>query len=82
MHIKEVRCYIDDGGGFHMGSESSFRTCINQINEALQPYGLFIDESLIKEMAEVAPFLDILFCLDKNGKLLTDLIARPTDARS
>ena len=82
QHIKEVRRYIDDGGGFYIGSERSFRTWINQINEALQPYGLLIDESLIKEMGEFAPFLDILFCFDKNGKLQTDLFVKPTDARS
>ena len=55
---------------------------MNSVNEALQPYGLLIDESTIKEIDEFAPFLDILFCFDKNGQLQTDLYVKPTDARS
>ena len=65
-----------------MGSERTFKTWMNSVNAALQPYGLLIDESLIKEIDEFAPFLDILFCFDKNGKLQTDLFVKPTDARS
>ena len=37
---------------------------------------------MIKEIDEFAPFLDILFCFDKNGQLQTDLYVKPTDARS
>ena len=82
QNIKEVRRYIDDGGGFYVGSERSFRTWISLVNESLRPYGLVIDESLIMEIGEFAPFLDILFCFDKSGKLQTDLYVKPTDARS
>ena len=82
QNVKEAMRYIDDGAGFYHGSERSFKTWMNAVNGALQPYGLFIDESLIKEIDEFAPFLDILFCFDKNGQLQTDLFVKPTDARS
>ena len=82
QNVKEAMRYIDDGAGFYHGSERSFKTWMNAVNEALQPYGLFIDESLIKEIDEFAPFLDILFCFDKNGQLQTDLFVKPIDARS
>ena len=82
QNVKEVKRYIDDGAGFYAGSERSFKTWMNAVNEALAPYGLFIDESLIKDIDEFAPFLDILFCFDKNGQLQTDLFVKPTDARS
>ena len=80
--IKELKRYIDDGAGFYIGSERSFKTWLNSVNEALHPYGLLIDESVIKDIDEFAPFLDILFCFDKNGNLQTDLYVKPTDARS
>ena len=73
QNIKESKRYIDDGAGFYVGSERSFKTWMNSVNESLQPYGLLIDESLIKDIDEFAPFLDILFCFDINGNLQTDL---------
>ena len=82
QNIKESKRYIDDGAGFYIGSERSFKTWMNSVNEALQPYGLLIDEYTIKDIDEFAPFLDILFCFDKNGNLQTDLYVKPTDARS
>ena len=80
--VKEARRYIDDGAGFFTGSERNFNAWMNTVNTALQPYGLFIDESLINDIDEFAPFLDILFCFDKSGRLQTDLFVKPTDARS
>ena len=82
QNVKEAMRYIDDGAGFYVGSERSFNTWLNAVNQALQPYGLLIDESVIKEIGEFAPFLDVLFCFDKNGQLQTDLFVKPTDARS
>ena len=55
---------------------------MNKVNENLNPYGLFIDESEVKEVGEFIPFLDIQFCFDTNGQLQTDLYVKPTDARS
>ena len=81
-NIKEGKRYIDDGGGFYVGSERSFKTWINTVNNLLQPYGLYIDEFLIKNINEYAPFLDIQFCFDLDGHLKTDLFVKPTDARS
>ena len=54
--IKEAMRYIDDGGGFYLGSERSFKTWINAVNAALTPYGLLIDESVIKDIGEFANF--------------------------
>ena len=82
QNVKESKRYIDDGAGFYTGSTRSFKTWMNSVNEALHAYGLLIDESLIKDVDQFAPFLDILFCFDKNGSLQTDLYVKPTDARS
>ena len=82
INIKEVKRYIDDGAGFYTGSERSFKTWMNSVNAQLNPYGLYIDESMIKEVNEYVPFLDIQFCFDIEGNLQTDLYVKPTDARS
>ena len=68
-NIKVIKRYIDDGAGFYSGSQRSFELWMNAVNEKLQPYGLLIDESTVKEVGEYAPFLDIQFCFDSNGKL-------------
>ena len=52
------------------------------INTGLKKYGLFIDESVLKQVNEFAPFLDIQFCFDEKGNLQTDLYVKPTDKRS
>ena len=41
-----------------------------------------IDESIVKDVGEYVPFLDIQFCFNKDGDLQTDLYIKPTDARS
>ena len=81
-NVKEAKRYIDDGGGFYLGSHRSFLVWMNKVNEFLKPYGLFIDESGVKDVGEFMPFLDIQFCFDTNGQLQTDLYVKPTDARS
>jgi hypothetical protein len=55
---------------------------MNNVNMALEPYGLHIDEYVIKDINELAPFLDIQFGFDDKGTLQTDLYVKPTDARS
>ena len=82
MNIKEAKRYIDDGGGFYIGSRRSFLVWMNKVNELLNPYGLFIDEFDIKDVGRFIPFLDIQFCIDIYGQLQTDLYVKPTDARS
>ena len=52
------------------------------MNAALAPCGLVIDEYLIMDIDEFAPFLDILFCFDKIGSLQRDLYVKPTNAIS
>ena len=80
--IKEIKRYIDDGAGFYVGSQRSFMVWMKKVNEYLNPYGLFIDESDIQEVGKFVAFLDIQFCFDVNGLLQTDLYVKPTDARS
>ena len=80
--VKEAKRYIDDGGGFYVGSDRSFTNWIAKVNEALVPYGLLIDEYTIKEVGVYVPFLDVQFCFDINGDMQTDLYVKPTDARS
>ena len=65
---KETKRYIDDGAGFYTGSERSFITWMNAVNNALRPYGLYIDEYTIKDVDMFVPFLDIKFCFDSDGQ--------------
>ena len=81
-NIKETRRYIDDGAGFYVRFKRSFKTWMNSVNAALNLYGVYIDESLIKDINVYAPFLDIQFCFLRDGHLETDLFVKPTDARS
>ena len=81
-HIAFVKRYIDDGAGFFTGSQRQFASWLHNVNLALKPYGLFIDESKFEEVGVCVPFLDILFCIDLDGKLFTDLHIKPTDSRS
>ena len=81
-NVKEVKRFIDDGAGFYIGSERSFTLWMVKVNQALQPYGLYIDESMVKDVGTFVPFLDIQYCLDIDGNLQTDLYVKPTDARS
>ena len=79
---KDLRRYIDDGVGFWLGSTQAFKDWINTVNEALKPYGLYIDEFDIQDPGNFINFLDIMFCIDKYGSLQTDLYVKPTDSRS
>ena len=42
----------------------SFEVWMNQVNRNLNLFGLFIDESDIKDVGEYIPFLDIQYCFD------------------
>ena len=80
--IKHKKRYIDDGAGFFVGSHRLFKSWVNSVNLKLAPFGLFIDECVIKDNGCFIPFLDIQFCMDSEGKLQTDLYIKPTDSRS
>ena len=80
--VRELKRYIDDGGGFYVGSQRSFIVWMKKVNENLAPYGLFIDESVIQDVGIFVAFLDIQFCFDTKGHLQTDLFVKPTDSRS
>ena len=81
-HVECVKRYIDDGAGFFTGSQRQFASWINTVNRALEPYGLLIDEHNFEELGICVPFLDVLFCIDMNGMLFTDLYVKPTDSIS
>jgi len=81
-NVRQAKRYIDDGGGFYAGSQRSFNSWMKHVNEALQPYGLYIDEHMIKNTGEFVPFLDIQFGFNTEGELQTDLFVKPTDSRS
>ena len=81
-HVKHVKRYIDDGAGFFTGNERQFASWINAVNQALDLDGLCIDEYNFEELGICVPFLDVLFCMDMNGMLFTDLYVKPTDSRS
>ena len=49
--------------------------------DAHNPYGLYIDESVIKEVNGFVPLLDIQFCFDCHSKLQTNLYVKPTMLR-
>ena len=80
-NVKEAKRYIDDGAGFYSGSVRSFEVWMNQVNRNLNPFGLFLDESDIKDVSEYVPFLDIQYCFDIHRQLQTDLYVKPTDGR-
>ena len=82
VNIKESKRYIDDGAGFYIGSERSFKLWMKNVNEKLHPFGLSIDEFIIKEVGVFVPFLDIQFCFNIDRHLQTDLYIKPTDSRS
>ena len=54
----------------------SFEVWMNQVNRNLNLFGLFIDESDIKDVGEYIPFMDIQYCFDIHGQLQTDLYVR------
>ena len=80
VNIKESKRYIDDGAGFYIGSERSFKLWMKNVNEKL--FGLSIDEFIIKVVGVFVPFLDIQFCFNIDGHLQTDLYIKATDSRS
>ena len=55
MNVVEAKRYIDDGAGFYTGSERTFKTWMNNVNVALHPYGLLIDESNDSRCWEIRP---------------------------
>ena len=80
--IKSAKRYIDDGGGFFVGTARQYTEWISQINIELAKYGLNIDEHTIGDVGKFISFLDIQFCFDCDGYLQTDLYVKETDARA
>ena len=81
-YIREVRRFIDDGAGFHVGSEEDFRNWLSTVNTEIGPLGLNIDESTLKKNSNYINFLDIQYCFDENGYLQTDLFRKETDSQA
>ena len=81
-NVEHVKRYIDDGAGFYVGTSDEFKEWLASVNNAISPFGLYIDEANVEEVGSFAPFLDIMFCFNHCGILETDLYIKPTDSRS
>ena len=54
--ILDIKRYIDDGGGFQIGTEEEFQVWLAEVNRRLAPFGLHIDESCFKRNANYTIF--------------------------
>ena len=43
--VLDIKRYIDDGGGFYIGNKELLDNWLATANEAINPLGLYIDES-------------------------------------
>ena len=80
--IVDTKRFIDDGTGLYKGTPQDFSEWIVLVNQALQPYGLLIDEYQVQDTGSYVSFLDIKFTFDSDGSLQTDLFIKETDSRS
>ena len=80
--VRTSKRYIDDGAGFFNSTEHKFKKWIGKVNDALQQYGLLIDEYQYQDIGQYVAFLDIKFCFDSDGTLQTDLHVKETDSRN
>ena len=82
--IVSIKRFIDDGVGIHNLSSRQFSQWRNSLTEGVRKFGLNIKETDWK-IAECSSnpvnFLDILFWIDNDGKIQTDLYVKPTDSR-
>ena len=81
-NVKDVKRFIDDGGGFYFGSEEEFMVWLDVVNREIASYGLHIDEWSFRGNSIYINLLDINYCFDENGKLQTDLYVKETDSRA
>ena len=81
-HIKSVKRYIDDGSGVFSGTKRQFGEFISKVNDRISCHGLNIDEHCIADPCEFVAFLDVQFCFNGDGNLMTDLYVKETDSRS
>ena len=80
--ILDIKRYIDDGGGFQIGTEEEFQVWLAEVNRIFAPFGFHIDESCFKRNANYNNLLDIRYCFDEIGSLQTDLYTKETDSRA
>ena len=80
--ILDIKRFIDDGGGLHLGNEEEFKEWLRKVNSLLRPFGLNIDESNYQTTSNFINLLDILYCFDENGILQTDLYRKETDSQA
>ena len=80
--IVDTKRFIDDGTGLYKGTHQDFSEWIVLVNQALQPYGLLIDEYQVQDTGSYVSFLDIKFTFGSDGPLQTDLFIKETDSRS
>ena len=58
-NIPSIKRFIDDGGGFYLGSEDQFNDWLADVNRFIGPLGLHIDESSFRTNSHFINFLDI-----------------------
>ena len=83
--IVSIRRFIDDGAGIHFMSPREFSLWRKVLTDEVRKYGLNIKESewnIAEISSDSVNFLDILFWIEENGKIQTDLYIKPTDSRS
>ena len=81
-NVLDIKRFIDDGGGFHFGTEEEFNSWLAAVNESINPLGLHIDESNFQVNSNYINLLDIQYCFDNTGNLQTDLYTKETDSRA
>ena len=82
VNIQSIKRFIDDGGGFYLGTEDQFNAWLADVNQVIGLLGLHIDESSFKTNSNFINLLDIQYCFDADGKLQTDLYKKETDSTS
>ena len=80
--ILDIKRFIDDGEGLHLGNEEKFPEWLRKVNRLLRPFGLYIDESNYKTTSNFINLLDILYSFDENGILQSDLYRTETDSQA
>ena len=58
-NVKDAKRYIDDDTGLYSDSKINCELWISHFNRNLNPSGLFIDESEIKDVYEYLTFLNV-----------------------
>ena len=78
--IISIKRFIDDGVGMHQMSNREFDVWRRNLAKEVNRYGLNIkdaDWNIAESPVDSVNFLDILFWIDENRKIQTDLYIKP-----